>query len=676
MIDSAFLLNLFAWACQVALISAVAALLVRVLRIEAPSIRYACWRIVLAVCLALPILQPWRITPPSLEAGDTLGVLATGQAGAVSGSPSVPHASTAVPAAPPVSWPALAGVALVAGAVLRLAWLGAGILRLRRLRKAGEPAAPCDEHDEVARLIDAGAEIRYVRVIGQPVTFGVRHPVVLLPQTLRSLPEIVQRAVLAHELWHVRRRDWMWILAEEVVRAILWFHPAIWFLVSRVQSAREEVVDELTVYVTNSRRGYIEALLAFADEPPLFAAAPFARRRHLFQRMLLISREAVMSSRRIVVSGAMLVVVLLATISMGAVSFPLATTAPAAVKRPTAVPPVAADRAAEALPGKASQVANARRTSQAPVRDAQPGGPRPQEVELKKAIAAAPTSSITLYYELAKIQESRGAKDEAEATLQAGRLAFPGNHVIVGQLVAFYIRTNQFDKGVAVLEEVAAADPSNPTGHHLLATFYEEKVRKDAQLSPTERATYILAGIAAEDRALTYNPDFVDAMVYKNVLLRHQARDETDAARRAQLIAEADTLRNRAMELNKARASVAVRSAGVAPPPPPPPPLGGGAPAPGAPVRVGGNIKPPAKVRDARPVYPEDAMRARVQGVVILETTIDASGTVMDAKVLRSIPMLDQAAVDAVMQWEFVPTLLNGAPVPVIMTVTVNFTLQ
>jgi TonB family protein len=675
MIDSAFLSNLFAWACQVALISAVAALLLRVLRIEAPSIRYGCWRIVLAVCIALPILQPWKIAPRSLDADETLSVLATGQAGAVSGSPSVPHASTAVPAVPPVSWPALAGVALVAGAVLRLAWLGAGILRLRRLRKAGEPAAPCDEHDEVARLIEAGAEIRYVQVIGQPVTFGVRHPVVLLPETLRSLPAIVQRAVLAHELWHVRRRDWMWILTEEVVRAILWFHPAIWFLVSRVQSAREEVVDELTVFVTNSRRGYIEALLAFADEPPLFAAAPFARRRHLFQRMLLISREAVMSSRRIVVSGATMVLVLLATISAGAMSFPLTRTsaAPAVMKPVSEAPSPAA--AQPRVPGELS-VARALESPQAPVRDAGPGGPRPQEIELKKAIAAAPTSSVALYYELATLQERRGAKAEAEATLQAGRRAFPGHDGIVKQLTAFYTRNNQFDKAIAMLEDRAATDPSNPAGHHLVATYYEEKVRRDAQLSPTEKATYIQAGIAAEDRALTYNPDFVDAMVYKNILLRHQAANESDAARRAQLISEADTLRNRAMELNKARATSRGVGAGIAPPPPPPPPLGGDPPAPGAPVRVGGNIKPPAKVRDVRPLYPPDAMRARVQGVVILETMIDPSGRVMDAKVLRSIPMLDEAAVDAVLQWEFTPTLLNGAAVPVIMTVTVNFTLQ
>jgi protein TonB len=64
-----------------------------------------------------------------------------------------------------------------------------------------------------------------------------------------------------------------------------------------------------------------------------------------------------------------------------------------------------------------------------------------------------------------------------------------------------------------------------------------------------------------------------------------------------------------------------------------------------------------------------------VQGVVILETVIGPDGKVQDARVLRSIPLLDQAAVESVRQWEFTPTLLNGSPVPVIMTVTVQFSL-
>ena len=103
-----------------------------------------------------------------------------------------------------------------------------------------------------------------------------------------------------------------------------------------------------------------------------------------------------------------------------------------------------------------------------------------------------------------------------------------------------------------------------------------------------------------------------------------------------------------------------------APPPPPPP----------KPVRVGGAIKPPVKTKNVNPQYPSIAQSARVQGVVIIEATISPQGRVQDARVLRSIPLLDSAALDAVRQWELTPTLLNGVPVPVIMTVTVNFTLS
>jgi protein TonB len=93
-------------------------------------------------------------------------------------------------------------------------------------------------------------------------------------------------------------------------------------------------------------------------------------------------------------------------------------------------------------------------------------------------------------------------------------------------------------------------------------------------------------------------------------------------------------------------------------------------------VRVGGQIKEPKKLKHVAPVYPDIAKQARVQGVVILESTISPQGKVSDVKVLRGIPLLDQAAIDAVKQWVYTPTLLNGVPVPVIMTVTVNFKLS
>lgn len=99
----------------------------------------------------------------------------------------------------------------------------------------------------------------------------------------------------------------------------------------------------------------------------------------------------------------------------------------------------------------------------------------------------------------------------------------------------------------------------------------------------------------------------------------------------------------------------------------------GGAP---APVRVGGGIQPPTKIVDVKPVYPPEAMASRPQGTVIIEATIGTDGTVQNAKVLRSIPLLDDAALAAVRQWRFTPTLVNGQPVPVVMTVAVNFRLR
>jgi protein TonB len=105
------------------------------------------------------------------------------------------------------------------------------------------------------------------------------------------------------------------------------------------------------------------------------------------------------------------------------------------------------------------------------------------------------------------------------------------------------------------------------------------------------------------------------------------------------------------------------------PPPPSPPPQ---QPLP----RVGGNIKPPQKVVDVAPTYPAIARAAHVEGVVILEVVIAEDGSIRDVQVLRSIPLLDGAAMEAVHQWRFTPTMLNGEPVPVVMTVTVAFRLR
>ncbi len=301
MTSSSLLPDLIAWSAQVACIAALGGLLPALLRLDAPGVRFAYFRALLVICLALPWLQG-RQAEPADGSTATVTAFVTG----------IASSTASVTEAPRFSWVAVLGVCIAVGIAVRISWIAIGLVRLSRLRTAGYAAPHCTEDDELLRLIGTHAEIRYVEDLRQPVTFGVFRPLVLLPDSLRAHPAHVQRAVLGHELIHVQRHDWVWLVSEEVVRALLWFHPGVWWLISRVQLAREEVVDEVAMLATGSRRGYIEALAAFADETPLVPAAAFARQRHLFRRMQLISREVGMSSRRIAWSCAVMALVLAA----------------------------------------------------------------------------------------------------------------------------------------------------------------------------------------------------------------------------------------------------------------------------------------------------------------------------------------------------------------------------
>ena len=559
--------NALASCAQVALLVAACAGLPRLLGLRSPSVQYLFWRVLLAVSLLLPLVQPRR--PAEM-------VFVPAPAGAALPLPGTDAApAPPVPAPAAIDWWRMAGLAIAAGAAVRLTWLAAGILRLRRMRRrAGEEAAG---FDDLGRTIGVAVPILWSRELTHPVTFGVLRPVVLLPIALASVDETARRAVVAHELHHVKRRDWLWVLLEEVVRSLLWFHPAVWWLISRVQLARETVVDELSILTTNARRAYLDTLLAFADDTGLSSSPAFSARRHLFHRVMLLSKEGSMSSIRIAAASCVLAVALAGS-TWGAVSaFPLY----GAAQLPPPPPP--------------------------------PAPPR---------------------------------------------------------------------------------DPLSPEAYYLLGAQYRELMNRDASLTAAQKVQMILKGIAAEDRALELRPDYAEAMVVKATLLRAQANLTSDKVERDRMIDDSYMLAAQAARLQSMHADYTAGPRPMPPPPPPPPPPGGSgevmvfSPAPPMPeafeqhvkalnpVRVGGGVKQPAKIHDVKPEYPPIARQAGVQGVVILEVLIDADGNVAEARVLRSVPLLDSAALDAVQQWKFAPSNLNGVPTAVMMTVTVNFTLQ
>jgi protein TonB len=238
----------------------------------------------------------------------------------------------------------------------------------------------------------------------------------------------------------------------------------------------------------------------------------------------------------------------------------------------------------------------------------------------------------------------------------------------------------RIDDTVEALTAAAAFEPSSVDLPHRIAVFYWDYVRRgNDTLDSGTKLAYILKGIAAEDQVLAIQPNHLEALTYKNMLLRLQANLTSDPSEQKRLIDEADALRNRVIEVQRGRQGTPSVKATDGPPPPPFPGFSerfDQAVARLQPVRVGGNIRAPAKVKDVKPVYPADAQSARVQGVVIIEAIIDEEGSVANARILRSIPMLDLAALEAVSQWKFTPTQLNGVPIGVFMTVTVNFTLM
>jgi TonB family protein len=190
---------------------------------------------------------------------------------------------------------------LVAGAGLRFAWIGVGFLRLARYRDKSEALPePLAFAGVLQQRLGTNAALRISREARGPVTFGWLKPVVLLPERFLEFEPELQEAVLCHELWHVQRRDWLFTVGEECIRAVLWFHPAVWWLIGRIHLVREQVVDREAIRLTDSRDPYLRALLAVAGhhiEPDLAPASLFLRKHHLDQRVAAVVRKEIPMSR-------------------------------------------------------------------------------------------------------------------------------------------------------------------------------------------------------------------------------------------------------------------------------------------------------------------------------------------------------------------------------------------
>jgi TonB family protein len=308
--------NVIVYSVQFGVLVIAALLITRALRFRAPLPSLRFWQAIFAASLALPLVQP-RVD----DADVVISSAALASIASAVSIDAVPFGDNAIG-----FW--LLPIA-VTGIAIRLLWLGIGAARLRGIIRGATVDRSLDPLlRELTSALETHATLAISDAIESPATVGLRRPLILLPRRVLDMPPAVQRAAIAHELVHVRRRDWLHTVAEEIWCALLWFHPAARLVASRLSLARETLVDQTTILLTRDRRAYAEALLAFANsprgaEPHLPGVTPLIGRRHLSQRISLIAEEEVMSRSRIVTSVVIALAICAAATVSAAVTFPM-----------------------------------------------------------------------------------------------------------------------------------------------------------------------------------------------------------------------------------------------------------------------------------------------------------------------------------------------------------------
>ncbi len=624
-------LTLLAWSEQVFVLVSAGAL--AALAIANPKARLAMWQGLLLVLLLLPIVEPWTVPPPLVAPTATAFITSTASAPA--------PARAVVFHWRPEYWIWL----IAAGAALRLTWVAVGFLRLRRYRKQARLLAepPLRFASEAARWYASDS-------ISGPVTYGWRHPVILLPSKALELPPDLCEAIECHELIHVHRGDWLRVLAETLVRSVLWFHPAVWFVMNRIQLAREQAVDQEAVSLLQNRERYLDALVAVASYQlgaglGSDVAPAFLRKRHLLARVEAVVKEAEVKemamsrSRRLAaVTAACSVLPAAALAAMWL--FPFMTEAQTSPDSPGITVDAGAvllHRAPVRTPEGSTEtgrvVLEATLDGRGEVSDARVvSGPE----ELRKA---ALSSVLQWHYQ--------PGPAVAQIAIQFGNGAVPAPVAAPGPVATAQQQTKGLPRAIAT----AAAGGT-------LRTIEFAGISPEAEQQLRERLPI-------------HEGDTVSREDMASVTAAVRAFDSHLTA--AFTIGNSDAM---ALRIGPAPAGGAIGFVGGA---------RGGQPTvqlPSAPIvplaagvyRPGGDVSNPIPISRPEPEYSEEARKAKWGGTVLLSLVIDQNGKPQDIHVIKPLGLgLDEKAIEAVTQWSFKPGMKSGVPVSVQAQIEVTF---
>lgn len=625
-----FLENVWAYSVQFAALAGFALLLVRLSRGVPPRARLALLQIGLLLGMCAPLFM---VQSGPVLIGSPIGAVTIEATGAVAEAPRTLR---------PIMW---ALIALSAGAVLRLAWTLIGLVALAyRRRQARVVTTRVSDFLDLRSKLGVDAELLAGR--HGPVAFGAIRPAVLVPESLLSGGPETLRAVLAHELIHLRRRDWLFVLSEELICALLWFHPLAWLLIREIRLTREEVVDAQAATAVSGAQPYLDALLAVARarlEPAYSLGAEFLRERQIARRIATLIRQENPMSRRLQYLLTSAGALVLAGVAWWSASFsPL-------IGAPQAAAPLG-------VSGKSVSVSQGADGLILPQRHGI--YPTYSMGALISGIDGQVTMELTLD-DAGNVVDARAVSGPLELRQGAVRWALDWRYDTSVQSARTVVATVTFQMpergaelsipllGLPMLMEqadlpasslvlravqTADLDPPNPALQAKLESYIGQNFGIDGALADAIQQE--IAGATEATDSYQAPTAYVAPRVDGAVLLvrRPAPRDPKPAPR-----------------VN-----------------------------PGVPKRisVGGATQKKRVIRNVLPVYPALAKQAKVQGTVNLNVILSEGGSVRTVEVLSGHPLLIPAAIDAVKQWRYKPTLLNGQPVAVETTVDIHFTLS
>lgn len=702
-----FLLNSL-W--QIPLIAAVAALASRLMRSGPAAHRHAVWVAALAVAVLLPIGGMRREDPataPHFDASLVTPAAAPAWQAAraqVSAAASIPSA----PAPPTISL-AETTAAILIGVYLmfvlfRVSRLAAAAIRTVALRRSAHTAPiPRVLENVLDRCQTAfgvtDVELLFSDRISGPVTAG---RAIVLPESLRDeASEELLTTAIGHEMAHVARRDFACNLFFEILRLPVSFHPAAWLIRRGIVGAREVACDEMVAGRLIGASAYARSIMSIAAgitsparlEPTLGVLDG----DNLEERIRRLAAQPAANLKR----ARLLLATALAALAICAVAASsLALTA-------------RAQDGASDLMKSATAAYNAGNYQEATKLYENAVKLEPTNVKAKLSLANA------------LLRQYVPGSDPANPVVALAKQQFldtlaldPKNKPALEGMMMLLVNTKQLAEAHDWALKIIQVDASDRNAYYTAgfvdwALTYPDyaAARKAAGMQPadpgnipdaslrqslrTQHGAQIEDGFRMLQIALQLKPGYSDAMAYMNLLYRIQAGMDDTPEQAAGDIAKANSWVGQAVAAQRAAAqdrakasnpndmsgqsSGALVAAPPPPPPPPPPPAGSQHavydPLTQGPLRIGPRVQQAKLIESAPPVYPPAARNAGVSGEVLLDVTIGKDGSVVNTEVLKGDAMLAPAAIDAVHQWKYQPTLLNSQPIEVVTQVTVDFTL-